>query len=533
MPQDLWYKPKLIEVALPLEDINRESVREKSIGQGHRSTMHLWWARRPLAACRATLFAQLVDDPSAHPDKFPTEAEQETERKRLHRIISRMVAWENIHDENLIREAQEEILKSTGGTPPPILDPFAGGGSIPLEAQRLGLEAHASDLNPVAVLINKAMIEIPPRFAGQPPVNPEARGKLDLKGGWRGAAGLADDVRYYGAWMRQQALQRIGHLYPQATLPDGGKSTVIAWLWARTVESPNPAFRGCQVPLVSSFWLSTKPGKETWVEPIVEGKSYRFEVRTGKAADKAVVDAGTKLGRGANFRCLLSNSPIAPDYIRKEAQAGRMGTRLMAIVAEGDRGRLYLPPTEDHAIIAKKAVPKWKPDQLVTTPCHDVDRLPMYGMYTWGDAFTPRQLVALTTFSDLVQESRERVKQDALAAGMDDDGLGLDADGTDATAYADAVAVYLAFGLDKETESLSTLCTWSASPKNELVVSTFRRQALPMTWDFGEANPFAVSSGSLAKNTEAISRVIGLALTGSVPGGAQQRDAAGSVGLAA
>jgi putative DNA methylase len=402
-----------------------------------------------------------------------------------------------------------------------------------LEAQRLGLEAHASDLNPVAVLINKAMIEIPPRFAAQPPVNPKARGKLDLKGGWRGAAGLADDVRYYGAWMRQQALQRIGHLYPQATLPDGRKATVIAWLWARTVESPNPAFLGCQVPLVSSFWLSTKPGKEAWVEPVVEGKSYRFEVRTGKPADKAAVDAGTKLGRGATFRCLLSSSPIAPDYIRKEAQAGRMGARLMAIVAEGDGGRIYLTPTEDHAAIAKQAVPKWKPDQLVTTPCHDVDRLPMYGMYTWGDAFTPRQLVALTTFSDLVQEAREQVKQDALAAGMDDDGLGLDAGGTDATAYADAVAVYLACAVDKETESLSTLCTWSASPKNELVVSTFRRQALPMTWDFGEANPFAGSSGSLVKNTEAISRVIGLTLTGSVLGGAQQRDAAGSIGLAA
>src|SRR5712691_9583567 len=237
MPQDLWYKPKLIEVALPLEDINRESVREKSIGQGHRSTMHLWWARRPLAACRATLFAQLVDDPSAHPDKFPTEAEQETERKRLHRIISRMVAWENIHDENLIREAQEEILKSTGGTPPPILDPFAGGGSIPLEAQRLGLEAHASDLNPVAVLINKAMIEIPPEWAGHKPVFPGAAAERLT---WPGATGLAEDVRRYGEWMRDEAEKRIGHLYPKVNV-GGIDMTVGLWLWSHTVGCPNPA----------------------------------------------------------------------------------------------------------------------------------------------------------------------------------------------------------------------------------------------------------------------------------------------------
>ena len=410
-------RKKLIEVALPLEDINREAAREKSIRHGHPSTLHLWWARRPLAAARAVIFAQMVDDPGSLPEEFPTEEAQEAERQRLFQMIRELVKWENTTNESLLEAARAEIRKSwarwcrlSGEDPaqlPPFHDPFAGGGSLPLEAQRLGLEAHASDLNPVAVLINKAMIEIPPRFAGQPPVNPEARGKLDLKGGWRGAAGLADDVRYYGAWMRQQALQRIGHLYPQATLPDGRKATVIAWLWARTVESPNPAFRGCQVPLVSSFWLSTKPGKEAWVEPVVEGKSYRFEVRTGKPADKAAVDAGTKLGRGANFRCVLSSSPITPDYIRKEAQAGRMGARLMAIVAEGDRGRIYLTPTEDHAAIAKKAVPKWKPDQLVTTPCHDVDRLPMYGMYTWGDAFTPRQLVALTTFSDLVAEARD------------------------------------------------------------------------------------------------------------------------------
>jgi putative DNA methylase len=428
------------------------------------------------------------------------------------------VKWENTTNERVLEAAQTEIRKSwarwcrlSGEDPaqlPPFHDPFAGGGSLPLEAQRLGLEAHASDLNPVAVLINKAMIEIPPRFAGQPPVNPEARGKLDLKGGWRGAAGLADDVRYYGDWMRQQALQRIGHLYPQATLPDGRQATVIAWLWARTVESPNPAFRGCQVPMVSSFWLSTKPGKEAWVEPVVEGKSYRFEVRTGKPADKAAVDAGTKLGRGANFRCVLSSSPIAPDYIRKEAQAGRMGVRLMAIVAEGDRGRFYLPPTEEHAATAKKAVPKWKPDQLVTTPCHDVDRLPMYGMYRWGDAFTPRQLVALTTFSDLVAEARVQIHADAHSAGLPDDPTPLRDGGSGATAYAEAVGVYLGMGVSKLADAQSSLCRWK--PTMDQSIATFARQALPMVWDYSEANAFNAMAGDLLTTLTNQARVLEL-----------------------
>jgi putative DNA methylase len=526
-------RKKLIEVALPLEDINREAAREKSIRHGHPSTLHLWWARRPLAAARAVIFAQMVDDPGSLPEEFPTEEAQEAERQRLFQMIRELVKWGNTTNESLLEVARAEIRKSwarwcrlSGEDPaklPPFHDPFAGGGSLPLEAQRLGLEAHASDLNPVAVLINKAMIEIPPRFAGQPPVNPEARGKLDLKGGWRGAAGLADDVRYYGAWMRQQALQRIGHLYPQATLPDGRKATVIAWLWARTVESPNPAFRGCQVPLVSSFWLSTKPGKEAWVEPVVEGKSYRFEVHTGKPPDKAVVDIGTKLGRGANFRCVLSGSPIAPDYIRKETQAGRMGVRLMAIVAEGDRGRIYLTPTEDHAAIAKKAVPKWKPDQLVTTPCHDVDRLPMYGMYTWGDAFTPRQLVALTTFSDLVAEARTQLYADALAAGLLDDPTPLRDGGSGATAYAEAVGVYLGLVVSKLTAFHCTLSRWRSGESK--TAPGFGRQALPMVWDFAEVNPWAGAGGDFDGVVDGAVRVLS-SLPETAVGLAQQSDAA-------
>lgn len=496
---------KLIEVALPLEAINRAAAREKSIRHGHPSTLHLWWARRPLAAARAVIFASLVDDPSSLTEDFPTEELQNEERQRLFRIIEELVTWENTTNEKVLGQARAEIHKSwarwctfTGENPdklPPFHDPFAGGGALPLEAQRLGLEAHASDLNPVAVTINKAMIEIPPRFAGCPPVNPKSHARFEMKQAWRGAAGLAEDVRYYGSWMRDEAKKRIGHLYPEATLPDGSKATVIAWLWARTVESPNPAYRGCKAPLISSFWLSTKPGKETWAEPVIEGKSYRFEIRSGKPADKKAVDSGTKLGRGSNFHCLLSGSPISADYIRKEAQAGRMGATLLAIVAEGNRGRIYLPPTSEMEDLANQAKPDWKPDQLVTTPCHDIDRLPMYGMYTWGDAFTNRQLVALTTLSELVPITREKICDDAIVAGLSGDAIPLRDCGAGALAYAEAVSVYLAFQVTQLANHSSSVCGWNAP--NGQMRNTFGRHAIQMVWDYAEVNPFSESSGSL------------------------------------
>ena len=287
-------KRKLIEVALPLEAINVASAREKSIRHGHPSTLHLWWARRPLAACRAVLFASLVDDPSSDPERFPTPKAVEDERTRLFGIIERLVQWENSTNEAVLEEARAEIRRSTGGNPPPVLDPFCGGGSIPLEAQRLGLTAYASDLNPVAVLITKALIEIPPKFANLPPVHPDARRGVGGTGAWKGAAGLAEDVRRYGAWMRDEAERRIGHLYPKVRLPKehgGGEATVIAWLWARTVTCPNPAC-GARMPLVRSFALSTKKGKEAWVEPIVDrtAKTVRFEVRTGRAGRRPTAD---------------------------------------------------------------------------------------------------------------------------------------------------------------------------------------------------------------------------------------------------
>ncbi len=535
----MTYRKKLIEVALPLEAINKASAREKSIRHGHPSTLHLWWARRPLAAARAVIFSQMVDDPSSHPEMFPTEEAQEKERQRLFRLIEQLVLWENTTNEEVLKQAREEIWKSWRLTCeenknhpraaelfnpeklPAFHDPFAGGGSLPLEAQRLGLEAYASDLNPVAVLINKAMIEIPSKFAGRPPVNPKARSEKSLIAReWRGAQGLAEDVRYYGQWMRDEAERRIGHLYPKIEItaemakerPDlkplvGKKLTVIAWLWARTVKSPNPAFAHVDVPLATTFMLSTKLGKEAYVEPVILGTrasgpqdadetsaipGYRFTVKVGKPKDVEAAKKGTKLAR-ANFRCLMSGTPISGDYIKAEGKAKRMSARLMAIVAEGDRGRVYLSPTPEHEEATQKAIPTWRPEGEIATRMTGGNCTP-YGLTSWGDLFTPRQLVALTTFSDLVAEAREQVKRDAIAAGLPDDSTGLNDGGVGATAYAEAVAMYLGFVVDKCSDYWSAICSWHTS--GEKMRNTFGRQAIPMVWDYTEANPFCDSTGN-------------------------------------
>jgi adenine-specific DNA methylase len=749
-------RKKLIEVALPLEAINRESAREKSIRHGHPSTLHLWWARRPLAACRAVLFASLVDDPSSDPHyRTPAGTVDEdraaAKRAQLFRLIEDLVKWENSSNPKVIDAARAEIARCVasrkvelgelakdlvihgpgkgsahpqGPIPPmgsardattvwmlvinqakpdavnaflaehapPVLDPFCGGGSIPLEAQRLGLRAFGSDLNPVPVLITKALIEIPPKFANLPPVNPESRGmatttakatpdtggksKKGKAGGvqgqlgdgglgkWKGAAGLAEDVRYYGRWMRDEAQKRIGHLYPKITVTEamardrkdlkeyiGQELTVIAWLWARTVPSPNPAAGGTHVPLVRSFWLSTKEGKKAWVEPVIaaDGKSYKFEVRVGtpgKDFDPGVGTIGRKGGR-----CILTSAPMAFPHVRTEAKAGHMGVRLMAIVAEGTRGRVYISPDEAHVKIAESAKPTWRPDGEMPKK-HRNFQPPVYGMNNFGDLFTNRQLVALTTFSDLVMEARARVLADARATGLGgsaggdsaesarlraagsslpptgntlrvggstlqtgrsglqasgsvlqpDGGVpqasrgtlqpsrreanslhgaparnhggsgtahggqsaahgapalghggphtthgaqsaahggagtlpgGPDTDaggaGTDPAAdYADAVATYLAFAMDKLSEASSSICTWSSSPKNELVVSTFRRHALPMTWDYAEANLFGPSSGSLDNAIDFVAKAIGQTPAAQF-GHVAQRDATAAI----
>ena len=549
-------RKKLIEVALPLDAINTAAAREKSIRHGHPSTLHLWWARRPLAAARAVIFAQMVDDPSSRPELFPTEDAQEKERQRLFGIIEELVTWENTTNETVLQAARDEIRESWRRTCgdnmdhpraaelfdperlPAFHDPFAGGGSLPLEAQRLGLEAHASDLNPVAVLINKAMIEIPPKFAGRPPVNPEARANPALLGGgWTGARGLAEDVRYYGRWMREEAERRIGHLYPKVAVTDemvaerpdlkpyaGRQLTVIAWLWARTVKSPDPAFSGVEVPLISTFMLSTKKtkkGKEAYIEPVIEGGDYHFSVKVGTPRNAAAAKTGTKLSRGANFRCVLSGAPIAPNYIKAEGMAGRMGARLMAIVAEGDRGRVYLAATQEHAERAKEACPEWAPtaavpERLTGGTCYG------YGLTTFGNLFTPRQLVALNTFSDLVTEARDRIRQDAVAAGFPNGGHLLHDVETAAAAYAEAVGVYLSLGISKLADAQSSLCRWK--PTMDQSNATFGRQALPMVWDYSEANAFGGMAGDYMVSIKNMMRVVDQLPTAG-RGQARQEDA--------
>ena len=488
-------KKKLIEVAIPLKEINDASAREKSIRHGHPSTLHLWWARRPLAACRAVLFAQLVDDPSSHPDKFPTVEAVDEERKRLFDIIEELVVWENSTNDAVLERARAEIRRSCGGDLPPVYDPFSGGGSIPLEAQRLGLPAYGSDLNPVAVVIGKATIEIPPKFKDQEPVRRGARGRNH----YRNAEGLAEDVKHYGEWMREQAFERIGHLYPQVNLPKeygGGKATVIAWIWSRTVPSPDPAFGDVQVPLASSFLLSSKAGKEAWVEPVVDkaAKSLSYRIRKdGTKEEIATAKLGTSAGKGHAFRCIMSGAAIPYDHIRKAGKAGEMGQTLIAIVAEQKRGRLYVEPLVDHAQVALSAKSKWEPETPLPVSALGF-RIQNYGMTTFGDLFTDRQLVALNTFSDLVHEARAEIERDALAAGLSDHPTPLRDGGTGAKAYAEAVSVYLAFLVGQAANHCSTICGWN-SP-NQQMRSTFSRQAIPMTWDFAEVNVFSGSSGS-------------------------------------
>lgn len=494
---------KLIEVALPLEKINAESAREKSIRHGHPSTLHLWWARRPLAAARAVIWSSLVDDPSSHPEKFPTEEEQNRERQRLFRILEDLVVWENSNNERVLEAAKAEILKSTNGNPPELLDPFAGGGAIPLEAQRLGLKAHAHDLNPVSVMINKAMIEIPPRFAGMAPVNPEAQ-ISHMEHIWSRAQGLAEDVRYYGEWMKEEAFKRIGHLYPKVKVPreqGGGEATVIAWIWARTVKCPNPAC-GCEMPLASSFVLSKKKGKEAWVKPIPDGKRVRFEVQSGKCPKEY---ESYKTGRGATFKCPCCGEVTLDEYVKQEGKNNRIGSQLMAIAAEGKRGRIYCSPNEEHILTAQVEKPQDGPAGMLPGNPRWFSP-PAFGMDHYEDLFTPRQLTALTTFSALVAEAQLKAEADAVAAGMADDHLPLRNGGQGARAYGEAVGVYLAFILDKMTDYHSSICSWN--PPREGVRNTFGRQAIPMVWDYAEANPFSNSSGCFDNMLEWVKKCI-------------------------
>lgn len=476
------YRKKLIEVALPLEAISKATEKEKTIRHGNLSSLHHWWSRKPLAAVRAVLFASLVDDPS---ETYPNdEKKANKERQRLFRIIEKLVKWENINNEEVLEEARKEILKSTDGNPPPVIDPFCGGGSIPLEAQRLGLKSYGSDLNPVAVMITKALIEIPAKFVNLPPVNPEKQNSPMGKEGWKGTAGLVEDIRYYGKWIRDEAEKRIGHIYPKG--PNG--EHVISWIWVRTVKCPNPAC-GVQMPLTSKFQLSKKKGNKAWIEPVIDKdiKTINFEVRLGEGKPRE----GTVNRSGAY--CIVCNTPVTFDYIRDEGKAGRMGQQMMAIAFKGSKKRVYSSPLYEHTQRAFNSKPTWKPDTDLPEKALGF-RVQLYGMTKHSDLFTSRQLLVLTTFCDLVKEVKEIIYKDALKSCMADDGQGINSGGNGTKAYSEAVITYLAFAIDKQADLSNSLCRWE--PVAECPRQLFGRQAIPMIWDFAEGNPLCESSGS-------------------------------------
>ena len=556
---------KLIEVALPLDDINVAAAREKSIRHGHPSTLHLWWARRPLAAARAVIFSQMVNDPGYQDGEGfkygVNKKEAEIKREVLFQIIRDLVKWENTNNEDVLNRARDAIKESWRETChlnrkhpqaaelfdpeklPAFHDPFAGGGAIPLEAQRLGLESYASDLNPVAVMINKAMIEIPPKFAGQAPIGPipetdktnKKKSTKDMLDDWSGAKGMAEDVRRYGHWMREEAHKRIGHLYPKVAVNEelagtredllpylGEQLTVIAWLWARTVKSPNPAYNHVDIPLVSSFILSSKKGKEAYVQPLLEGDDYRFDVRIGVPPPDA--KSGTKTSRGSNFKCLMSGSPVSGEHVKKQGRDGFMSARLMAIVAEGKGTRLYLPATVEMQRVAEMASPTWVPETELA-PDKRALWTPPYGLAKYGDLFTSRQLVALSTFADLVKEARSKVIADAISASLQDDGVGIDCGGVQATAYADALAVYLGFGVSRLSDISNSLCRWEVSKTQ--VRNLFGRQAIPMIWDYAENNIFGEAAGDFQTSLKSIIKYVERQTSQiDIPGKAIQQDAA-------
>ena len=532
MPADTPWRKKLIEVAIPLDAINRESAREKSIRHGHPSTLHLWWARRPLAACRAVIFCSLIDDPGEdgvpaellrqideleEPRPLPADWDvmdlAEQRRQKLFKFIETLVKWESTTDEDVIGIARELILAATEGNPPPLLDPFCGGGSIPLEAQRLGLEAHGSDLNPVAVLITKALIELPPKFAEMPPVNPDARAELGSDVEWKGAAGLAEDVRWYGEWMRQRAWERIGHLYPQG--PNG--ETVIAWLWARTVKCPNPAC-GVEMPLMRSFWLSKKKHRPAWYQPIVRDNGridYSVNQGDGPSGD------GTVNSKGAT--CLRCGSLSSLAYVREQGWQRQLGEELFTVVLEGSGGRLYTEPTsadhrvfpigDEHRVQVDNARASFlsgqTPKRLTGGTCR------AHGFTTWGDLFTPRQLTALTTFRALVDEAHELSKGHAVVAGLN---------ASDSQAYANSLTTYLAFVVGRSTNYWSSMCRWQNSA--DKVGGVFARQGIPMIWDFAEANPFSQSTGNWLGAINWVAKALSTLPPVAKPAHAEQRDAA-------
>lgn len=542
-------RKKLIEVAIPLEIINAASVREKSIRHGHPSTLHLWWARRPLAASRGIIFCQLVDDPSSIPEEFPTIEAQCKERERLFKIIEDLILWENSNNRNTIDKAQEEIKKCwercckdnidhpnafeifNPDKLPAFHDPFAGGGSIPLEAQRLGLNSYASDINPVATLINKATIEIPQKFSNLPSLNSYFNNERLIDNSWAGADGLADDIRYYGKWISKKAEESLNQLFPKIKInskviekrPDLAayqekNLNVICWIWARTVKSPNPSFNTKEVPLISNFIISKKKGNEAYIEVVLKDDNYYFVVHPGKPENIEKASLGTSAGKRASFKCLFTGDPIPYNYIRNEGRAGRIGKRLIAIVAEGKKKRIYLSPTKEHEDIVKEVTCIEKPDLKLPYNPRDF-KTPNYGLESYGDLFTERQLLVHQTFCKLIEKVRFKINEDQKKV-FQKENKNLD---IFSNKYAESICVYLSFSVSRLINRHSTVCIWNTI--GEKIEQVFAKQAIPMRWDFPEANPLSKSSGGYEGTLEWIPKVLELFPDADV-GVVEQEDAA-------
>jgi len=517
-------RKKLIEVALPLEAINSESLREGYIYKGNPSSVHKWWAQRPLAAARAVIFSSLVDDPleQGAPERYVQACAnlpkgknsniEDNARQRLFDFIEELIQWENKDDVTIINTAKRLISLSNDGVIPTLLDPFAGGGTIPIEGQRLGLLSVAGDLNPVAVLINKSLIEIPALFNKQAPVNPEQRNRLGNDAQWAATTGLATDIRYYGAMLKSEAQNQMQGQYPSG--PNG--EVTIAWLWTRTVICPNPAC-GANVPLIKSYEIGTKKSNRHYVSPDIdiEGKTVGFIVHEGKLKEKypSITRSGSV--------CLVCNTPVPLEHVREQAQSSKLTPQMLAIVTDGVSGRKYHTPDQTHITAAHSASPNWGPSARLEGKA--AISVPLYGLETYEDLFTRRQLAALNTFCDLLDQIEETAFDDAIKAGLNDDRVPLHADGTGATAYAQAIRVYLSFAIDKYASYGCSLAVWYSSEDRPKAL--FARQAVPMVWDFVEVNPFTDIGGSFIRSVEIVADSIE-PLDAELQGNAFQADAA-------
>ena len=489
---------RLIEVSLPLAKISQQSAREKSIRHGHISTLHIWWARRPLAAMRAAIFAALIPAP-----------DDDAERERLERLIAAIVDWDQVKAGNsqAIEEARARIRRAFPDRPPRLLDPFMGGGATGLEALRLGCETHALELNPVAHLIELCTLVYPQRYGSGETEEQRRTGdrrsptadrrQLTLPGSAPTGGGgrtLADDVRHWGRWVLERAREEIGHLYANPT----GDETIVGYLWARTVRCPNPAC-GAEMPLVRQWWLAKTKRRKIALRPRVnrEARRITFEV-IDVGAQHAAPDFDP--GRGTSSRghatCLACGQVADVTYIRAEGKAGRMGEMPLAVIYEQEKtGKGYRPFTEQDEELFQKALTllgeldENAPDEPLPPVGTLGFRVQRYGLTRWGDLFNARQTLALLTFSRQVRAAHEAM----LAEGMDPE-------------RAKAVTTYLSVIVDRLADYNTTLCTWHNT--GEKINHTFGRQALPMIWDYTELNPFSGATGDWSGAMAWITRVI-------------------------